>query len=252
MPLKVLIVDDEYPSRQELKCIFEEITNIDVIGECRSGAEASKKVLECEVDAVFLDIQMVTMNDGLVAAEEIRKMADAPKIVFTTGYSEFAVQAFELEAVDYVLKPYSRERLELTIERLTREETMDFHIKEFIQTERLPDQVRLPVWHNDRLIVLRPPEIFFARAEQKRKTLLCTARGNFVASMPLKEIQERLAACGFMRTHKSFVVNLGKIREITPWFNDTYILFMEGCPVKDIPVAKHFIKEFKWAMSIDK
>ncbi len=252
MPLKVLIVDDEYPSRQELKCIFEEITNIEVVGECRSGAEAYRKVLECDVDAVFLDIQMITMNDGIVAAEKIRKMANAPKIIFTTGFSEFAIQAFELEAVDYVLKPYSRERLELTIERLTREEITDTHMKLFPQLERSPDQVRLSVWHNDRLIVLQPSEIFFARAEQKRKAFLCTVRGNFVVSMPLKEVQERLATCGFIRTHKSYVVNMSKVREIAPWFNDTYNLLMEGCPVKDIPVAKHFIKDFKWAMGIDK
>lgn len=247
MPLRVLIVDDEYPSRQELRCIFEEITNIEVVGECRSGKEAYLKVLESEVDAVFLDIQMVTMNDGLSAAEKIRKTSHPPKIIFTTGFSEFAIQAFELEAVDYVLKPYSRERLELTIERLTRKET---HKKLLSQAERPPDQVRIAVWHNDRLIVLQSSEIFFARAEQKRKTFLCTATGDYVASMSLKEVEKRLLTCGFLRTHKSFLVNMSKIREITPWFNDTYNLLLDGCPVKDIPVAKHFLKNFKSAMGI--
>jgi DNA-binding LytR/AlgR family response regulator len=251
MPVKVLIVDDEYPSRQELRCILEEITNIEIIGECCGGNEAYQKVLECDVDAVFLDIQMTTMNDGLVAAEKIKKTVRAPKIIFTTGYSEFAIQAFEMEALDYVLKPYSRERIELTIERLTREDIVTAQGNLLSQTERTPEQVRIPIWNNNRLIVFQPAEIFFVQTEQKRKTILYTVKGDFVTTMPLKELQERLAACGFFRTHKSFLVNLRKVREITPWFNDTYMLTIEGCSVTDIPVAKHFIREFKHAMGIN-
>lgn len=252
MSLKVLIVDDEYPARQELRCIFEEIGNIEVVGECRSGEEAYRTMLDCDVDAVFLDIQMRTMDDGLVTAEKIMNLSRRPKVVFTTGFSEFAVQAFELEAVDYVLKPYSRERLELTVERLTREEktAASMNLSSLPDRGRSPDQVRVSVWHNDRLLVLLPSEIFFVRAEQKRKTLLCTEKGDFVTSMPLKAVQERLANCGFFRTHKSFLVNMSKVREIIPWFNDTYILSLEGCPVQDIPVAKHFIQDFKRAMGI--
>lgn len=249
MAIRVLIVDDEYPARQELRCIFEEIGNIEVVAECRNGEEAVQTLLTVSVDAVFLDIQMRTMDDGLVTAEKIMKLSAKPKVVFTTGFNEFAVQAFELEAIDYVLKPYSRERLELTIARLTREE------KPAVKTVpaelgRSPEQVRVPVWHNDRLLVLLPTEIFFVRSEQKRKTLLCTEKGDFITTMTLKAVQERLEHCGFLRTHKSFLVNLSKIREIVPWFNDTYILSLEGCPVQDIPVAKHFIREFKQAMGI--
>lgn len=251
MAIKVLIIDDEYPSRQELRCILEEITNIEIVGECCSGNEACQKVLECDVDAVFLDIQMTTVNDGLVAAEKIKKTVQAPKIIFTTGYSEFAIQAFEMEALDYVLKPYSRERIELTIERLTREDAATTQGNLRSQNERTPEQVRIPVWNNDRLIVFQAAEIFFVRTEQKRKTVLYTVKGDFVTTMPLKEVQERLAACGFFRTHKSFLVNLSKVREITPWFNDTYVLAIDGCSVTDIPVAKHFIREFKHAMGID-
>jgi DNA-binding LytR/AlgR family response regulator len=249
MPLKVLIVDDEYPARQELSCIFEEIGNIEVVAECHSGEEAYRTLQEATVDAVFLDIQMRTMDDGLIAAEKIMKLPRKPKIVFTTGFSQFAVQAFELEAVDYVLKPYSRERLELTVERLTREEKA-IAPPSFSDPGRPPEQVRISVWHNDRLLVLLPSEIFFVGAEQKRKTLLCTEKGDFTTTMSLKAVQERLANCGFLRTHKSFLVNMSKVREIVPWFNDTYILSLEGCSVKDIPVAKHFMQEFKRAMGI--
>lgn len=249
MPLNVLIVDDEYPARQELRCIFEEIGNITVVAECRHGEEAYQILLTTAVDAVFLDIQMRSIDDGLVTAGKIMKLPDKPKVVFTTGFSEFAVQAFELAAVDYVLKPYSRDRLELTIARLTREERPALQPAP-VESGRLPEQVRMPVWHNDRLLVLLPSEIFFVRSEQKRKTLLYTEKGEFTTTLTLKAIQERLAYCGFLRTHKSFLVNLSKVREIVPWFNDTYMLSLEGCPVQDIPVAKHFLREFKQAMGI--
>ena len=248
MALKVLIVDDEYPARQELQCIFEEIGNIEVVGECRSGEEAYRTLTANRADAVFLDIQMRTIDDGLITAEKITKLPNKPKIVFTTGFSEFAVQAFALEAVDYVLKPYSRERLELTIERLTREEKITALPPS--ESEQASDQVRLAVWHQDRLLVLLPSEIFFVRAEQKRNTLLYTEKGEFTTTMSLKAVQERLASCGFFRTHKSFLVNISEVREIVPWFNDTYILALEGCPVQDIPVAKHYIQQFKRAMGI--
>lgn len=249
MLIRVLIVDDEYPSRQELRCILEEISNIEIVAECRSGEEACRKVQECDVDAVFLDIQMITPTDGLQAAEKIRRMSgSSPKIIFTTGYSEFAVQAFELNAVDYVLKPYSKERIEITIERLT--STEDVHKAALNMSPRL-DIVRIPVWHNERLIIFQPPEIFFVKAEQKRKSGLVTAKGTFLTNMPLKDLQLRLEPYGFFRCHKSFLVNLCKVREVTPWFNDTYVLSFDGCPVHDIPVAKHFIKEFKRAMGID-
>lgn len=252
MPLKVIIVDDEYPARQELRCIFEDISNIEVVAECLNGNEAYQKALESSVDAIFLDIQMMTPTDGLVAAEKIRRLPQPPKIVFTTGYSDFAIQAFELEAVDYVMKPYSRERIEVTIERLTRGDAMNTRLIDFLaKTDFLSDAVKLSVWYNDRLLVLQPSEIFFAQAENKRNTRLHTSRGCFISTMCLKEVQSRLEPCGFFRSHKSYLVNLKKVKEIVPWFNNTYNLVMDGCPESNIPVAKHFVKDFKRAMGIE-
>lgn len=247
-PLKVLIVDDEFPARQELRCIFEEITNITVVGECQNGEEAYRIASDKEVDAVFLDIHMRVPEEGLVVAEKIKKLPNAPQIVFTTGFSEFAVKAFELNAVDYVLKPYEKERLELTVERLTQEEPENSSPAPAF--DKSPDAVRMPVWHNNRLLVLQASEIFFVKTEQKRKAMLYTEKGNFMSTMPLKIIQERLENAGFLRTHKSYLVNISKVREIIPWFNNTYVLAFEGCPVQDVPVAKHYLKDFNRVMGI--
>lgn len=246
MALNVLIVDDEFPARQELRCIFEEITNIAIVGECKNGEEAYQFAGSQQVDAVFLDVHMRTSDEGLAAAAKIKKLPHPPKIVFTTGFSEFAVKAFELNAVDYVLKPYAKERLELTIERLTQEEPPS----DAFFLDKAPGPVRMPVWHNNRLLILQPGEIFFVKSEQKRKAILCTQKGDFISNMPLKLIQQRLEKSGFLRTHKSYLVNTSKVREIIPWFNNTYVLVLDGCPVQDIPVAKHYIKEFNQAMGI--
>ncbi|MDU4962141.1 MAG: LytTR family DNA-binding domain-containing protein [Sporomusaceae bacterium] len=246
MALRVVIVDDEFPARQELRCIFEEITNIVIVGECKNGEEAYALAGSQEVDAIFLDVHMRTPDEGLAIAAKIKRLPRPPKIVFTTGFSEFAVKAFELNAVDYVLKPYSKERLELTVERLTRDEAEP----DSFFLDKTPDPVRMPVWHNDRLLVLQPEEIFFVKSEQKRKAVLCTTKGDFISNMALKQIQQRLERSGFLRTHKSYLVNISKVREIVPWFNNTYVLVLDGCPVEDIPVAKHYIKEFNQAMGI--
>lgn len=246
MSLNVLIVDDEFPARQELSCIFEEITNITVVGECKNGEEAYQFASTHEVDAVFLDVHMRTPEEGLDAAAKLKQLPHPPKLVFTTGFSEFAVKAFELNAVDYVLKPYSKERLELTIERMTQEESP----ANPLSFDKTPGPVRMPVWHNNRLLILLPEEIFFVKSDQKRKVVLCTEKGDFISNMPLKLIHQRLENSGFLRTHKSYLVNISKVREIVPWFNNTYVLVIDGCPVEDVPVAKHYIKEFNQAMGI--
>lgn len=253
MRLRAVLVDDEFPARGELRCLLEEIGGVHVLKECEDGDEALLLLQSNEADVVFLDIQM-SSKDGLTAAAEIRRLLKPPKIVFTTGYSEYAVQAFELNAVDYLIKPYSRRRLEQTLIRILdmkkAEGIGDRKTLETLNRIRDRGQGRFPVWDNDRLIVLDNNEIFFAHALEKRKTLLCTVKGNYTTSLTLKEIESRLSFSKFLRIHKSYIVNLEKIREVIPWFNNTYVLMLEGCPEKNIPVGRHYIKQFNQVMGI--
>lgn len=253
MRLRAVLVDDEFPARGELRCLLEEIGGVDVVREFEDGEEVCSLLEREEVDIVFLDIQM-GVKDGLTVAAEIMKLPKAPKVVFTTGYSEYAVQAFELNAVDYLIKPYSRRRMEQTIIRILDlkkvEQSGDSKKLEILN--RGPDwaQGRFPVWDSDRLIVLDDTKIFFAKALEKRKTVICTEQGNYITSLTLREIESRLRYPRFLRTHKSFIINIEKVREVIPWFNNTYVLQLEGCPEKNLPVSRRYLKEFKEIIGI--
>lgn len=253
MRLRAVLVDDEYPARGELRCLLEEIGGIDIVGEYEDGDETLALLEKEEVDIVFLDIQM-SAKDGLTVAEEIMDLSRVPKIVFTTGYSEHAVQAFELNAVDYLIKPYSRRRLEHTLIRILdlkkAEQMGDKKNLEILNRNKDWGQGRFPVWDNDRLVVLEDNKIFFAKALEKRKTVICTDKGNYMTSLTLKEIENRLSYPKFLRTHKSFIINMEKVREVIPWFNNTYVLLLEGCPEKNLPVSRHYLREFKQVMGI--
>ena len=251
--MKALLVDDEFPARGELRCLLEEIGGIEVIGESEDGDEALDFLKKNAVDVVFLDIHM-SIKDGLTAAWEILQLPHPPKIVFTTGYNEYAVKAFELNAVDYVMKPYSKKRLEQTVRKLIdlkkTEKLENKNIYDLLAKNSVTHKERLSVWAHDRLIVLNTTQIIFAKAEGKGKTVLYTVKGNFVTGFALKEIEEKLSTYQFCRTHKSYLVNLEKIREILPWFNNTYVLVLEGYSGEKVPVSRHYIKEFNEKMGV--
>lgn len=246
---KALVVDDEYPAREELVCLLAETGLVDVVATCEDGEEALAFLRERSVDAVFLDIQMPTM-DGLSAASEILRLPDGPKVVFTTGFSEHAVKAFELDAVDYLVKPYDRKRLEQAVRKLR-----DFcGLKDRKPAGPLPvgpeSGGRLPVWDSGRLVLLNITDIFYAKADGKRNTLISAKKGEFATSTTLRELEAKLAAANFIRTHKSYLVNAGKIEEIIPWFNNTYLLVLQDCPARDIPVARHYVRDFNQRMGL--
>jgi two-component system LytT family response regulator len=251
--LKALLADDEFPARDELKYLLEEIGGIDVVAECEDGSEVLEVVRKADIDVAFLDIHMRT-RDGLSTAAEMAKIIGHPKVVFTTGYSEYAVKAFDLDAVDYVVKPYSRKRVEKAVAKLFEmikiERLRNVGFQDQKGNEKSAGTDKIAVWANDRMIMLNHNEIFFVQSLAKRKTLLCTEKGKFTTSLTLKDIQNRLEPPQFIRTHKSYIVNLQKIREVIPWFNNTYVLNLEGCSEKDIPVSRHFIKEFNSMMGI--
>lgn len=251
--LRVLLVDDEFPSRGELGCLLEEIGGVEVIGECEDGEEAVDFIKANTLDVVFLDIQMST-KDGLTAAWEIIQLPNPPKIVFTTGYNEYAVKAFELNAVDYVMKPYSKKRLELTVEKLKGlyqfEKLENKNVYQLLTKDKGVNNGKLSVWANDRLIVLHISQLFFVKAEGKGTSIIYSEKGNFHTRFTLKDIEEKLNSPHFIRTHKSYIVNLEKIQEIIPWFNNTYVLLLDGCQEKNIPVSRNYIKQFKELMGI--
>ena len=244
MKLKVLVVDDELPAREELKCMLEEIGDIEIIGECEDGEEVAAAIAETLPHILFLDIQMRS-QDGLLTAGNLLNMEHPPQVIFCTGFSEYAAKAFELNAVDYILKPYSIDRVRSALAKVR---------NNYQRIQTLPVAVqraeKICVWSKDRIIVLPPDKITFAKADEKRQILLFTEQGNYYSKLALKDLEEILIKHRFFRTHKSYLVNLDKIREIVPWFNNTYVLVLENCAETNIPVARHYLKAFNDMMGI--
>lgn len=248
MLLKVLVVDDEFPAREELVCLLTETKSVEVVGACEDGDEALEFIRERPVDAVFLDVQMPTI-DGLSVAREILGLPEAPRVVFTTGFSEHAVKAFDLDAVDYLVKPYSKDRLERAVKKLHA-----FFPEQGKRTSGGSSETegasKLSVWSKGRMVLLNYADIFFLRAEGKRNTLVCSKKGNYYTNITLRELEEKLSRASFLRTHKSYLVNTAKIEEVIPWFNNTYQLVLQECPERDIPVARHYVREFNQRMEL--
>lgn len=246
--LRAIIADDELPARKELRFMLEKLPGIKVAAEFEDGVETVDYLKEGQqADVVFLDIQM-RRKDGVITAWEIMQMPQPPYIVFVTGYEEYAIKAFELDAVDYVLKPFEEERLQQTVRKVkslqSRHKLSNNHVYDFLSKHLPSAPKRLAIWSNERMVILQPAEICCVKIDEKGKTMVCSTKGNFVTKLALKEIQERLATAGFIRTHKSYLVNANRISEAVPWFNNTYMLVLEGYDDEKIPVARHYLKEF--------
>lgn len=237
--IRVIIVDDEFPTRQELSSFLLNIRDVEIVAECALGQEALDYLHSGMADLIFLDIEMPQVN-GIEIAKIIKAtVKNPPYIIFATGFDQFAVTAFELNAFDYILKPYSQERILASIMRFRNLQ------KQLLSKKAVSENLKFPIWHNEKMILLNAEtEISLIKSDQQR-ILVYSEKGVFEISTPLKELEQKLNGHGFLRTHKCYIVNINKVREIIPWFNDTFILTLENCSQKDIPVSRHYLQDFK-------
>jgi len=240
MPYKVLIVDDEIPARKELRYILEDIDEIEICGECSNGKDALQFLRTNEIDLLFLDVEMPVMS-GIECAQIIMYMPNAPKIVFSTGFDQFAVNAFELGAFDYILKPYSEERINAAVKRFLEYASLTKTNKSNITSTK--NKITLST--SERLLVFDPAKEIIMIKTESGSSLFYTTRGIIKTNLLLKDAEENLANSGFIRTHKSFIVNTNMIREVIPYFNDTFLLVMQHYEKEEVPVSRHFMKCFK-------
>lgn len=256
MQIRVLLVDDEKPSRQELRYLLEKRQEIQIVGEAASGEEALERLKDLKPDVVFLDIEMPDMN-GFDVVIEMFDMGIKPIIVFATAYDEYAIKAFEINAVDYILKPFSEERLAKTVDRLVdilrkpqnegKEPDRLINLVKILQREKVFEKV--PGWKKDRICPLNPEEIVYAFADGKN-VVIRTTKGEYTTNHTLQELEDKLAYYGFFRCHKSFLINMNHVKEAIPWFNYTYIVIMNSYGDEEIPVSRTKVKEFKRLLGI--
>ena len=249
-------VDDEQLARDELGFLLGQVGGVTVIGQAGNGVEALTTIDRLQPDVVFLDVQM----PGLTGFEVARRMIDANSpshIIFVTAYDQHAIEAFEVNAVDYLLKPVDPARLDVAVKRARR----------LVAFERSPDRApeparrrasrrsssrrsssasrnagtareRLAMKVGERFLLVQADEIVFASLADDVITVVAGKHVGTSNYRTLDELQERLDPGVFWRVHRSHLVNINKIKEIVPWFNRNYILRMKDEKATEIPVSR--------------
>lgn len=247
--IRVLVADDEIPARGELKYELATIPGVQIVGECKNGKEVLDFLnVHPNVDILFLDIEMPFMN-GLEYAKEIQRRDYPVKIVFATGYSQFAVQAFDLEAFDYILKPYDEKRIQRTIKRYA--DSLELRENHRSPGEIINTSQRISLQTKDKTVMISPAqEIIIISTEKSDRSLFYTTSGIIESRMALRDAEQLLAPHGFFRTHKGYIVNLAMIQELESQDNGTLLLTMNYFPKEKVPVSRHYIKDFKNTLHI--
>ncbi|WP_078378783.1 LytR/AlgR family response regulator transcription factor [Sutcliffiella halmapala] len=240
-PIKILVVDDEPYSRDELKHLLGLFPAIQIVGEAESGEAAIMKALQLQPDVVFLDVEMPKM-DGMKVAKALMELKKTPLIVFATAYPQFALEAFRYNATDYLLKPYDEEQLQVTIERIEK------HFSSQKEQNRGNATGKLAVECDGEIMYLEPKDIFYIVREDKL-TKLVTKMGEYDTKTMLKELESKLVTFGFFRIHKSFLVNLQYVSRLSPWFSGAYKLELEG-RAEALSVSRNYVKELRRKLEI--
>ena len=237
-PISAIIADDEQLAREELKYLLEQIGDIEVVASATNGLEALEAIEKLDPAIAFLDVQMPGL-DGLSVLRHLRaNQIDPPHIVFSTAYDQFAVEAFRLEAMDYLLKPVDRERLEETVERARRAVADRYTEASPLSQRAAPAFSKLLLKSGSRNLIIDPNDLVYATIAGGVITLVTAEIDGQSNFRTLEELQAALDPEIFWRAHRSYVVNINRIREVVPWFKSTYQLRMDDKKASEVPVSR--------------
>jgi two-component system LytT family response regulator/two-component system response regulator LytT len=253
MDLRTILVDDEPHARDELGYLLGQIGGVDIVGQAGDGIEALATIDRLKPDLVFLDVQM----PGLTGFEVARRLVDQQTpshIVFVTAFDRYAIEAFEVNAVDYLLKPVEPGRLEVALDRARKRVTAERQadsdgtapsigsdqIERIVQlvSERQNRRERLAIRVGERFLLVQAEEILYASMADESITVVTRQHTGTSNYRTLDELQARLDPAVFWRVHRSHLVNINQIKEIVPWFSRNYILKMKDEKASEIPVSR--------------
>jgi two-component system LytT family response regulator/two-component system response regulator LytT len=254
-PLRVLVIDDEQLARDELCFLLGQIDDVEIIGQAADGVEALRKAGELQPDLMFLDVQM----PGLTGFEVARRMVEAdilPQLVFVTAYDQYAIEAFAVNALDYVLKPVDADRLQQTLERVRRRLAAEQAAKMPLSPDDLERVVaavqarqgrrdQLAVRVGERFVLVQTDEVIHASLVDDAIVVVTNTVSGTSNYRTLDELQARLDSEVFWRVHRSHLVNITKIKEIVPWFSRNYLLKMKDPRSTEIPVSRSQTKRLR-------
>ena len=260
MVIRTVVVDDERPARNELCFLLDQLDGVDVVGQASNGIEAMDVIREQKPDLVLLDIQMPGRTGFEVTRELLLREVNT-QIVFVTAYDQYAIEAFEVNAVDYLLKPVEAGRLGHSIERVKRRmaseraagrDVDDRQLERVLQqvSQRRSQRERIALKVGERFQLIPSDDIIYASLVDDVITVVAgglTGTSNF---RTLDELHSNLDPEVFWRVHRSHLANINKVKEIMPWFSRNYILKMKDAKGTEIPVSRAQTKRLREYLSL--
>jgi two-component system response regulator LytT len=253
--LRTVVVDDEQLARDELCFLLGQIDGVDVVAQAANGLEALRVVEEHGPDLVMLDVQMPGLT-GFEVARRLLRVGAESQLVFVTAYDQHAIEAFEVNAVDYLLKPVESGRLGTAVDRVRRRlnvdrtvarpggaSDLDRLLQRLAEREDHREQLALKV--ADRFLLIKADEVVHASVEDDVITVVTNSLSGTSNYRTLDELQARLDPSVFWRVHRSHLVNINKVKEIVPWFSRNYILKMKDGKGSEIPVSRSQTKRLR-------
>jgi len=273
VPLTALIIDDEPLARQELQYLLDAAGGVEVLAQGSNGIEAVQLIRTHKPDVLFLDVQMPGL-DGFAVLKKVLaqdKKTRLPQVVFATAYDQYAVRAFEVNAVDYLLKPFDKARLVKTLEKVrlkaaaandtagtatlssgldtAAEAKLDALLRMVEErsnpTATPPRSGKVVVRAQNRLLLVDQKDVCFASIEGGTISVVTKTLEGDSNCRTLEELTDQLDPEAFWRAHRSFVVNIQHIREVVPWFKSSYQLRMDDRKQTEIPVSRSQTKRLR-------
>jgi len=249
--LSAVIVDDEQLARDELSYLLKSMDDIDIVAQGSNGLEAVNLIKEHSPDLVFLDVQMPGLDGFGVIKKLLDKKISVPQIVFATAFDQYAVKAFEVNAIDYLLKPFDKKRVVQAIDKARKKlqgssagsEKLETLVK-MLEAQR-PQNSKVLVRAAGRLLLVEQKDVCFASIEDGVISVVSTTLEGQSNCRTLEELLDGLDSDMFWRAHRSYVVNINRIKEVVPWFKSSYQLRMDDRKQTEIPVSRAQTKRLR-------
>jgi len=251
MSLSAVIVDDEQLARDELAYLLKSVDGVDIVAQGKNGVEALNLIKEHSPDLVFLDVQMPGLDGFGVIKKLMDKKVTMPQIVFATAFDQYAVKAFEVNAVDYLLKPFDKKRVAQSVQKARQRIQTPSGPNDKLETlvkmleQQKPPVSKILIKAAGRLFLVDQKDISYASIEDGVITVFTSQNEGQSNCRTLEELLDSLDPNLFWRAHRSYLVNINRIKEVVPWFKSSYQLRMDDKKQSEIPVSRAQTKRLR-------
>ncbi len=256
MSLSAVIVDDEQLARDELAYLLRDVGDVDVVAQGKNGVEAVNLIREHSPDLVFLDVQMPGLDGFGVIKKLLDKKVQLPSIVFATAFDQYAVKAFEVNAVDYLLKPFDKKRVAQSVQKArdkmgtaaTSSDKLETLVRMLGAQQQKPQTMKVLLKAAGRLFLVNQKDICFASISDGVISVVTSGPNGMEGQSNCRTLEELLESLDenlFWRAHRSYLVNINRIKEVVPWFKSSYQLRMDDKKQTEIPVSRAQTKRLR-------